>query len=88
MQAAVATTKKAKSIKCFIKVLERRREKILKLENWNIAKLEINKILLSFNPNSVFCDFFFSFFFSLEVSYFGKTVNESFEVSLNSKDSQ
>ena len=33
MQAAAVTTKKAKSIKYFIKALERRREKILKLKN-------------------------------------------------------
>ena len=88
MQAAAVATKKAELIKCFIKALECRREKILKLKNQNIAELKINEALNDFNSNSVFCDsFFFSFFF-LEAFFSEKTVNKSLQASLNSGDSQ
>ena len=88
MQAAAATAKKVKLIKCFIKTLERRREKILKLKNQNIAELKINKTLTSFNFNSVFCNLFLSFSLFLKISFFEETVNKSSGTSLNNKNSQ
>ena len=87
MQAAAAATKKAKSIKYFIKALECRREKMLKLENQNIAELKINEALADFNSNLVFCNFFLSFFFSLKISFFENTAGKSSEVFSGSEDS-
>ena len=88
MQAAAAAIKKIKSIKYFIKALERRREKILKLKNQNIAELKINKTLAGFNFNSVFCNLFLFSSLSLKIFFLENTVNKSSGASPDSKDSQ